>query len=67
LAFVRIRALRRITRAAGLRGNVVVLGERHLRHVLLSNMKYYNEMRTHSSLDKDAPFSRAIERAGQIL
>jgi hypothetical protein len=44
-----------------------VLGERHLRHVLLSNMKYYNEMRTHSSLDKDTPFSRAIERAGQIL
>jgi transposase InsO family protein len=47
--------------------HVVVLGERHLRHVLLSYMKYYNEMRTHSSLEKDAPFSRAIERGGQIL
>ncbi|MEA2793448.1 MAG: putative transposase [Bradyrhizobium sp.] len=45
----------------------VALGERHLRHLLLSYMKYYNEMRTHSSLEKDAPFSRAIERAGQIL
>jgi len=47
--------------------HVVVFGERHLRHVLLSYMKYYNEMRTHSSLEKDAPFSHAIERAGQIL
>jgi transposase InsO family protein len=27
--------------------HVVVFGERHLRHVLLSYMKYYNEMRTH--------------------
>jgi hypothetical protein len=47
--------------------HVVALGERHLRHLLLSYMKYYNEMRTHSSLEKDAPFWRAIERAGQIL
>ena len=35
--------------------HVVVFGERHLRHVLLSYMKYYNEMRTHLSLEKDAP------------
>src|ERR1700693_2083688 len=27
--------------------HVVVYGERHLRHVLLSYMSYYNEMRTH--------------------
>jgi transposase InsO family protein len=27
--------------------HVVVFGERHLRHVLLSYMKYCNEMRTH--------------------
>jgi hypothetical protein len=27
--------------------HVVVLGERHLRHVLLSYMKYFNEARTH--------------------
>ena len=35
--------------------HVVVLGERHLRHVLLSYQQYYNETRTHLSLDKDAP------------
>jgi hypothetical protein len=29
-------------------------------------MKYYNEARTHLSLEKDAPVSHAIERAGQI-
>ena len=47
--------------------HIVVLGERHLRHVLLSYMKYYNEVRTHLSLEKDAPVSRAIETVGHIL
>jgi transposase InsO family protein len=47
--------------------HVVVLGECHLRHLLLSYMKYYNGTRTHLSLEKDAPFSRAVERTGQIL
>src|SRR5712671_4461741 len=47
--------------------HVVVFGERHLRHVLLSYLKYYNEVRTHLSLEKDAPVSRAVERAGSIL
>jgi hypothetical protein len=32
----------------------VVFGERHLRHALLSYMNYYNEVRTHRSLGKDA-------------
>src|SRR6266404_1358756 len=47
--------------------HAVVFGERHLRHVLLSYLKYYNEVRTHLSLEKDAPVSRAVERAGSIL
>jgi transposase InsO family protein len=47
--------------------HVVVFGERHLRHVLLSYMKYYNEARTHLSLNKDAPASRTAETAGRIL
>jgi transposase InsO family protein len=47
--------------------HVVVFGERHLRHLLLSYMKYYNGTRTHLSLEKDAPVSRAVERAGRIL
>jgi hypothetical protein len=45
----------------------VVLGERHLRHVLLSYMDYYNGTRTHLALNKDAPKSRAVEAAGRIL
>src|SRR5467141_3260823 len=46
---------------------VVVFGESHLPHLLLSYMKYYNGARTRLSLDKDASVSRAVERAGQIL
>jgi hypothetical protein len=42
-----------------------VLGERH--HVLLLYMQYYNEVRTHLSLNKDAPAPRSIQRAGYIL
>jgi hypothetical protein len=47
--------------------HVAVFGERHLRHVLLSYMNYYNEVRTHLSLGKDAPASRRVHRAGHIL
>ena len=47
--------------------HVVVFGERHLRHVLLSYMNYYNETRTHLSLEKDAPLSRTVQGAGRIL
>ena len=47
--------------------HVVVFGERHLRYVLLSYMKYHNEIRTHLSLEKDAPVSRAVKLAGTIL
>ena len=36
--------------------HVVVLGERHLRHVLLSYLTYHNETRTHLSLDKTRRF-----------
>src|SRR5271165_2111553 len=47
--------------------HVMVLNERHLGHLLLSYMKYYNGTRTHLSLEKDAPISRAVDRAGHIL
>src|SRR5246127_4718128 len=47
--------------------HVVVFGECHLRHLLLSYLKYYNGARTHLSLEKEAPFSRAVELAGHIL
>src|SRR6201993_1967155 len=47
--------------------HVIVFSQRHLRHLLLCYMKYYNGARTHLSLQKDAPISRAVERAGHIL
>jgi transposase InsO family protein len=47
--------------------HVVVFGERHLRNLLNSYQKYYNEHRTHLSLDKDAPLSRAVTAHGRIV
>jgi len=47
--------------------HIVVFGERHLRHVLLSYIDYYDGTRTHLSLNKHAPISRAAEAAGRIL
>ncbi len=47
--------------------HVVVFGERHLRHVLLSYMEYYNGACTHLSLNKDAPTPRAIQVVERIL
>jgi transposase InsO family protein len=46
--------------------HLVVLGEAHLRRMLQSYARYYNESRVHRSLNKDAPFRRAIERLGVI-
>jgi transposase InsO family protein len=46
--------------------HVVVLGERHLRHVLSCYMEYYNATRTHLSLGKDAPITRAIQSIGHL-
>jgi hypothetical protein len=47
--------------------HVVVFGERHLRHLLVSYQKYYNEARTHLSLHKDAPVRRHVCRTGRVL
>jgi hypothetical protein len=38
-----------------------------LRRVLKSYARYYNETRTHRSLDKDAPISRPVQRDGSIM
>jgi hypothetical protein len=44
----------------------ILFGEAHLRRILGRYAAYYNESRIHRSLDKDAPFHRAIERFGAI-
>jgi hypothetical protein len=44
----------------------VVLGEAHLREILHAYARYCNDIRTHRSLDKDAPVSRLVQRAGII-
>ena len=46
--------------------HVIVWGEPHLRRILRSYANYYNNMRTHRSLNKDAPISRPIQRIGII-
>src|ERR1700757_888263 len=46
--------------------HVIVLGEAHLRRVLNSYADYYNNFRTHRSLDKDAPVPRPVQRIGII-
>jgi transposase InsO family protein len=46
--------------------HIVVLGETHLRRILRSYACYYNKIRTHRSLDKDAPVSRPVQRIGSI-
>ena len=46
--------------------HIVVLGEAHLRRIPESYARYYNDIRTHRSLDKDAPAFRPIQRIGNI-
>jgi putative transposase len=47
--------------------HVVVLHQRHLRRLLTSYFAYYHRSRTHLSLAKDAPESRAIQHGGEIV
>ena len=44
----------------------VVLGEAQLRRILQGYAPYYNDVRTHRSLGKDAPVSRPVQRSGLI-
>jgi transposase InsO family protein len=46
--------------------HIVVFGEAHLRRILSAYAGYYNEVRTHLSLDKDSPCHRVAQRFGQI-
>ena len=44
----------------------IVLGEAYLRRVLRAYARYYNDIRTHRSLNKDAPVSRPVQPTGSI-
>src|SRR5450759_5146927 len=46
--------------------HIVVFGEAHLRRILRSYARYYNDIRTHRSLHKDAPIFRPIHQTGII-
>ena len=46
--------------------HVVVFGEAHLRRVLRNYATYYNQVRTHLSLDKNAPDFRRPQKLGPI-
>jgi transposase InsO family protein len=47
--------------------HMVVLGEAHLRRILTRYAAYYNKLRTHRSLNKDAPIHRVIQHRGRIV
>jgi transposase InsO family protein len=47
--------------------HLVVFGEAHLRRILKTYAAYYNEVRTHLTLDKDAPNCRCPQTAGAIV
>jgi len=49
-----------------IRDHVIIRGEAHLRRILRSYAMYYNKIRTHRSLDKDAPIWRPIQQTGAI-
>src|SRR4030081_1872630 len=46
--------------------HIIVFSEAHLRRILKSSADYYNSVRTHRSLHKDAPISRPIHQTGVI-
>src|SRR5438552_6125105 len=46
--------------------HVVVLGERHLRHLLANYATYYNGVHTHLALDKETPLHRPAQTVGRI-
>ncbi len=47
--------------------HVLVFGEADLRRVLKAYAGYYNKVRTHLSLDKDAPHCRRTQTVGAIV
>ena len=49
--------------------HMIILGERHLHRLVSEYVSYYNESRTHQSLDGNSPVPRDVESAeqGQVV
>jgi transposase InsO family protein len=47
--------------------HVLVVGEGHLRRILIAYAGYYNQVRTHLALGKNVPLGRAVQRSGSIV
>jgi transposase InsO family protein len=47
--------------------HLIVFNAEHLGRILAKYATYYNQMRTHVSLGKDAPCTRPIERFGEVV
>jgi transposase InsO family protein len=47
--------------------HIVVMGEASLRRTLKAYARYYNEVRTHRSLHKDAPQTRPVQFTGSVV
>ena len=46
--------------------HLIIVDERHLRKLLRDYAEYYNRLRTHLSLDKDAPLGRPVQSDGVL-
>ena len=46
--------------------HLIIVDERHLRKLLRDYAAYYNRLRTHLSLDKDAPLGRPVQSDGAL-
>jgi transposase InsO family protein len=46
--------------------HIVVFGEAHLRRIFVAYAAYYNDVRTHLALAKDAPLTRPVQRFGEM-
>ena len=47
------------------RDHIIIMNEQHLRRVIRDYLKYYDQDRTHRSLDQDCPISRPVEAVEQ--
>jgi transposase InsO family protein len=60
-------AIVRLTYPCRTSGITAVFGEGHLRRIAEAYTGYYNECRTHLSLDKDSPGRRPTQRLRQLV